>query len=213
MVDITFLGHSSFKVRGRGSQVVIDPPDSATRSIEADIVLLTNRGNQAHANIAKVKKTDGSSPFIIQGPGEYEIGGVNIVGAIGETAKEENGGGQSITIYQFLLDGLSFAHLGSIGEKLSQKQIELLGNIDILMLPVGGTYSVDPKGAVEIIAQLEPKIVLPMHYSTKDMEDKLLPLDAFLAQIGEKIQTEKKFSIARDRLPDETQVKVLENLG
>lgn len=216
MIDITFLGHSSFKIKGRQGQIVTDPPTldvAPTKLTEADIIILTDRDNTFHSNTKIVKESGSTNPFVIEGPGEYEIRGINIVGILGKVGKKENGGREIITLYQFYLDNLSFAHLGNIGEKLTQKQVEFLGDIDVLMLPVGGTYTVDPKGAVEIVAQLEPKIVLPMHFGENQKEGELLGLEKFLAQIGEKIQPEEKLVIARDKLPSETQVKVLEKQG
>jgi len=184
MVDVYFLGDSSFKIKGKVAQILINPLGGKLAGLEADVVLLTKN--------EQVKAKQDTKPFVIAGPGEYEIKGINVVGSPLS----------NYTFYQFLIDGVSFAHLGELSEKLAQKQLEVLGNIDVLMLGV----SQNPKVAVEIVSQLEPAIVLPMH----EGESRGSQIEQFLKQIGGAGQPEKKLSLSKDKLPEETQVKLLE---
>jgi len=192
MVDVYFLGEQAFKIKGKDAQVLVNPSRKSS-DLGADIVLFSRK---EHVPWAK-----GEKPFVIAGPGEYEIGGINVVGSplIVENGEERT---FESTVYQLLVDGVSFAYLGEVLGKLSQRQIEVLGNIDILICEV----EKNPKAAVEIVAQLEPAIVLPIHNGEADSKG----IGEFLKQIGSSEATEKKLSISKDKLPEETQVKLLE---
>jgi len=215
MVDITFLGHSSFKIRGKKLVILVDPLSqelvgAKRKKEEADIVLLTQKENPYHSDLSWVGGKDGKEPFVISGPGEYEIFGCQILG-IDLEAKEnpESKAGKTV-IYQMKLDDFLLLHLGSLGKKLSQQEVEELTSVEILMIPVGGVWVLEPKEAIEVIAQLEPKIVIPMHYLEEKVELPLKGIDKFLTQIGaEGKMPLDKLSLTREKLPEETEIVIL----
>lgn len=216
MVDIWWYGQACFKIKGRASSVVIDPYNAEFTGlkplkIEGNIVCITH-DHQDHNEAAIVKGVDGRQPFVINGPGEYEISGVNIVG-IGSFHDDKQGAERGKnTIYLITCDEVNIVHLGDLGQKkLTQEQIESLANCDVLMIPVGGVYTIEAKDAPDIIAQIEPKIIIPMHYKTANLKFDLAPVDDFLKAMGkEKVEELQKLSISRERLPEEPEVVFLE---
>lgn len=208
MVDVNFLGHACIELKGKKVAVLIDPSKDLKKK-EADIILIT-QNNAHHANISSVPQANGKGPFIIDGPGEYEIMGCQIVGL--KTAAKDSPEGKSDrnTIYQINLDGFHFLHLGSLSRKLEKDQVEQLSNVEILMIPVGGGYVLEPKDATEVIAQLEPKIVIPIHYLESGESLPLDGLDKFLKQEGLEGKTSlDKLSLSREKLPEETEIVIL----
>ncbi len=210
-MDITYLGHASFKIKGKNASLVTDPFDPKIGlkfpKVEADIVSVTH-SHFDHSASSQV----GGEPFVVSGPGEYEIKGVEIVGvqSFHDNKKGEERGKN--TIYNFKIDKLNIAHLGDLGqERLTDDQIEEIGNVDILMIPVGGYYTIDASVASKIVSQLEPKIIIPMHYRDADSTIKeLAGVENFLKEMGkEGIEPVQKFSITADKLPEETQIVVM----
>jgi L-ascorbate metabolism protein UlaG (beta-lactamase superfamily) len=215
MVDIVFLGHSSFKIKGKKLTILIDPPRQELVGIqkkkeETDVVLLTQKENPYHSDLSWVDGKDGSKPFVISGPGEYEISGCQILGIAQDTKESpEPKTGENI-IYKIKLDDFFFLHLGSLGKKLSQQEVEELANVEILMIPVGGVWVLEPKETTEVIAQLEPKIVIPMHYLEEGINLPLKGIEKFLIQVGaETKMPQDKLSLTREKLPEETEIVVL----
>lgn len=214
-MEINYLGHSSFKLRGRTGTVVTDPFDSISVGIkfpkvEADIVTISHGHDDHNYSIAV-----SGSPIIIDGPGEYEIKGIKIMG-VASFHDEENGKlrGEN-TIYRIVIDGVSLVHLGDLGHKLNEKSLEILDGVDVLMIPVGGFYTISAVTAAEVVSQLEPKIVIPMHYLTADHDKKIFSqitgVDVFLKEMGkEDTKPQDKLSVTKDRLPSELTVVVLE---
>lgn len=216
MVEITFLGHSGIRIRGKKVTLVIDPPNfeilqmTQSKKITADLVLLTQKEVRSHSNLAIVQSPNGEI-FQISGPGEYEILGTEIEGVAATSKSSCQSDSNSLTIYQILLDGLNLVYLGTIS-KLNQNQIEQLSAVDILFLPAGGVGSLEPKEAVNIITTLEPAIVIPIHFSEGE-EDGLGTIGKFLAQVS-KIPTEnaEKLQVSREKLPDEVKIVVLNRI-
>ena len=217
MVDIWWNGQACYKVRGKSATVVIDPFDSeftglAPLKIESDIVCITHDHGD-HNNSKVVKPTDeGQVPFVINGPGEYEIVGVNIVG-IASFHDDKNGAERGKnTIYLITIDEVNIVHLGDLGQKkLTQEQIEELSVCDVLMIPVGGVYTIEARDAPDIISQIEPKVIIPMHYKVEGLKFNLAPVGDFLKAMGkENISAVPKFSISQEKLPEEPEVVLLE---
>jgi len=215
-MDITYFGHSSFRIKGKTATVVTDPYDPVDvglkfpKHIAADIVTVSH-GHKDHAAVAQIEE----NPYVVRGPGEYEIKGVGIIGL--STYHDEEKGVKRVknTIYRIEIDGVALVHLGDLGHTLSTDQVDALDGVGILMIPVGGVYTIDPATAVEVINELEPSIVIPMHYGRADLNQKefggLAQLSAFLKEIGkEDVAAQPKLSITRDKLPAEMQVVVLE---
>lgn len=198
-MDIFPLGHASFKIKGKSATVVTDPFQGKA---EADIVLVSHD----HPDHNVVSLISGE-PFVVSGPGEYEIKGVTVVGVPSfHDAKKGEERGRN-TIYKFTVDGVNFCHLGDLGHKLTEAQVELIGDVDVLFVPVGGFYTIDAETASEVVAQIEPYIVIPMHYDGEKLE----PVEKFLKQMGvEGLEKQNKLSISKDKLPENTTIVVLE---
>ena len=216
MVDITWHGQACFKIKGRIASVVVDPYESdftglKPLKLEADIVCVTHN-HQDHNNTKAVKTPDGQDPFVISGPGEFEKMGVNIVGV---ASFHDNSQGQERgknTIYNITVDEMNIVHLGDLGQKkLTQEQVEQLSSCDVLLIPTGGTFTIEGKDAPDIIAQIEPKIVIPMHHKVEGLKFALDPVEKFLSAMGkEKQESQNKLSLSKEKLPEELELVILE---
>src|SRR3989344_5246030 len=216
MVDITWHGQACFKIKGRTASVVVDPYESyftglKSLKLEADIVCVTH-SHHDHNNTRAVKTEDGHEPFVISGPGEFEKMGVNIVGV---ASFHDNSQGQErgkTTIYNITCDEVNIVHLGDLGQKkLTQEQVEQLSSCDVLLIPTGGTFTIEGKDAPDIIAQIEPKIVVPMHHKVEGLKFALDPVEKFLSAMGkEKQESQNKLSISDEKLPEELELVLLE---
>ena len=143
--------------------------------------------------------------------GEYEISGVIITG-IPSFHDDTQGSERGLnTIFHIILDGLNIVHLGDLGQsKLSEEQIAQISETDILLIPVGAVYTIDAKLASDIVSQLEPKIIIPMHYFIESLKFQLDGVDKFLKEMGmENVVPQPKLSITKDKLPEEPMVVVL----
>lgn len=216
MVDIWWLGQACFRIKGKNATVVCDPYDPAftglaNLKVEGNIVTISH-SHEDHNNVTAVAGAEGEAPFVINGPGEYEKSGVNIVGVASFHDDKDGAERGKNTIYNITVEEINIVHLGDLGQaKLTQEQVEALSSCDVLLIPVGGTYTIDAKQAPDIIAQLEPKIVVPMHYKVEKLKFALDPVEPFLKQMGkESKEALPKLSISRDRLPEEMDIVVLE---
>jgi L-ascorbate metabolism protein UlaG (beta-lactamase superfamily) len=209
-MEITWLGHSCFKIRGRQTTIITDPysPDLgySLGKLNASIVTVSHQ-HPGHSFTAGV----GGDPRAITGPGEYEISNVLVIG-VATFHDEDRGkirGGN--TAYLIEIDEISICHLGDLGHVLTDEQVEELGNVDVLLVPVGGVSTIDSPVAAEIVRQLEPKAVIPMHYKTPALSRKLEPVEAFLKEMGaDNITPQAKLSLTKSNLPISTQVFLLE---
>lgn len=209
-MEIIHLGHACFRLRGKSATLILDPFSETTGlkmpKSSADAVLITHK-HPDHSDLSRVE----GYRVLIEGPGEYETGGAQIVGisAFHDSDKGKERG--KITVYHIEMDGLSLVHLGDLGVKLNESQIEELNGVDILMIPVGGLFTITPAVAAEVVAQLEPKIVIPMHYFVPGLKFDLLPVENFLKEMGkEDVKPQPKLVITKDKLPQEMEVVVLE---
>ena len=150
-------------------------------------------------------------PRIIKGPGEYEISGILIIGiaTFHDTQRGQVRGKN--TVYVMEIDGVSVCHLGDLGHVLTAAQVEELGDVDVLLLPVGGVTTINAPTAAEVVRVLEPKVVLPMHYQTPALKWQLEPVTRFLKEIGvTQVEPKPKLSFTRTSLPDGTNVFLLD---
>ena len=209
-MEITWLGHACFRVRGREATILIDPYGRDHGNLgkpSADIILVSHD----HPGHSYVEGVVGARRTLVA-PGEYEIKSIPIVGV--RTAHDGEAGrrrGPNIA-WAFQLEEVSVCHLGDIGAALTTDQAEELGSVDVLLVPVGGHNTVNAAQAAEIVTQLEPKIVIPMHYATPGRsETPLEPVDAFLRQAGAAgVAPPPRLTITKPSLPDETQIVLLE---
>lgn len=217
-MDITYLGHSAFKLKGKDATVVTDPFDKkivgfGMPQVSADVITVSHN----HEDHNSVKQVGGTArrevPYIITAPGEYEVNDVGVFGwgSFHDETKGEARGKN--TIYSILVDGVRIVHLGDLGEIISPDVVDGLGTVDVLLVPVGGTFTIGPKEAVTVIEKLSPSIVIPMHYKTvnhsSDFVD-LLDVSLFLKMMGvPDLQPVDKLKVTEDSLPEETQVVLL----
>jgi L-ascorbate metabolism protein UlaG (beta-lactamase superfamily) len=212
-MEIIWYGHSCFKLNEKGlATVITDPYDAqatghAPLNISGEIVTISHN-KPGHNYVASIK----GEPFIITGPGEYEIGSVFVTGiqTNGHNAKVEPVDRNTMYIFDF--DGIKIAHLGGIDRLPNQSEVEELGNVHILLVPIGGTSTLNAVQAAEIVNLIEPNIVIPMHFMTESSIIMLDPLNKFLKEMGlSNVETLNSFKVTSLRnLPEETQVVVLE---
>ncbi|HSB00950.1 MAG TPA: MBL fold metallo-hydrolase [Anaerolineales bacterium] len=215
-MEITWYGHSCFRLTERNyATVVTDPFDNKSVGYDAiklrsDIVTVSHDA-PGHNNAEAVKGTS----HVIDGAGEFEIGGVFITGVqtdggSGKKKKDKEKGAQN-TVYVFDYDGITVAHLGDLKEVPTQSEIEALGTINVALVPVGGGGALNAAKAAEIISVIEPNIVIPMHYATPAAKVSLDSLNKFLKEMGlSKLDTQPSLKVTRSGLPDETKVVVLD---
>jgi len=211
-MEITWLGHSCFLIRGKEKTIITDPchPDLGYRLGEpqADIVTLSHF-HPGHNYIEGVA----DDPKQIKSPGEYEIGGIFITGipTFHDDKKGELRGKN--TTYIIEMDGITLCHLGDLGHPLGPNLVEELGDVDILFLPVGEISTIPVDTAVEIVRQLEPPIVIPMHYKTEAFNGEFSPVDKFLDKMRiRELEARPNLSITSSSLPTPTQTIVLNYL-
>jgi L-ascorbate metabolism protein UlaG (beta-lactamase superfamily) len=215
-MEITWFGHSCFRLMERGlASVVTDPYDDSlgypALRLKADIVTVSHPA-PGHANLDAVK----GEKRALTGPGEYEIGGVFITGiptgrVEGEKKKGKNGEPRTNTVYVFDYDGITVCHLGDLDHVPTQSQIEALGAVNVALVPVGGGGGLNAAQAAEVISLIEPSLVVPMHYRTDGGSSNLDPVSKFLKEMGlSSVKTEPLLKLSKSGLPDETHVVLLE---
>lgn len=220
-MEITYLGHSSFRIRGRSFvgglvNIVTDPysPNSFGQKFpklpSVDITTISHE-HQDHANREGVKGEQ--SPKILSGPGEYEVKGVIIKGVA--TYHDSQHGSQQgkNTVFVFDFEGIRIVHLGDLGHKLTENQLSEIGAVNVLFVPVGGGTTIGPEEASEVVAQLEPNIVIPMHYKVSGASGELSNLadvSEFEKVMGVEAKRQDKLDIKGMPQEEEIQVVVLE---
>jgi L-ascorbate metabolism protein UlaG (beta-lactamase superfamily) len=208
-MEINWLGHSCFRLKGSHATVITDPysPDLGydMGKVTANIVSISHL-HPGHSYTENI----GGEPKALTGPGEYEISGVLIIGIPSYHDEDRGEKKGKNTIYLFQIDEINICHLGDLGHGLSTSQAEELEDIDIMLIPVGGVSTIDASQAAEIVRQLEPKIVIPMHYKTDAVSRQLAPVDNFLNEMGVKdIEPQAKLTVTKSNLPLTTQVCLL----
>jgi L-ascorbate metabolism protein UlaG (beta-lactamase superfamily) len=215
-MELTWLGHSCFRLKGKEATLITDPPSPSTGyslgRLTADIVTISH-DHPGHNYIKGV----GGEPRVVSGPGEYEIEQVLIAGV--RTYHDREHGKQlgRNTAYLITMDDVHICHLGDLGDRLDEKALEELSNADVLLVPVGGRHTLDAERAAEVIAQLEPRIIVPMHYQMPSYKSGATPLDPvekFLHEMGVEVaEPLAKLVITPSSLPSEPQVVLLNYRG
>lgn len=212
-MDITYLGHSAFKLKFPTATVITDPFDPEKvglkfPKISADIVTISHDhfDHNYLKGVGDVKK-------VIQGPGEYEVKSVSIIGF--QFSHDDKKGTERGLSCAYLFEGqnLRILHLGDLGHDLSSGDIDMIGDVDILIIPVGGTYTIGPEKAVNIVRNFEPNIIIPMHYSLPGLNHndfgELLSVDEFVKEIGLPVEKTDKLSIKDVDLNEESKLVLL----
>ncbi len=201
-MNINWYGQTCFRInsqirKGKAVDLLIDPFfDKGARGpkLDTDILMITQNGT----------KIPSGNYFSISGPGEYDIKGIYITGI--EAEKE----GGKTTIYTIETEDIRLCHLGSLGQELTSEQLEIIDEVDILLIPVGGGDSLDTKKAVKVMSQIEPRIVIPMYYRIPKIKTKLDKVDVFLKEVGIKsLEALPKLNIKNKDLPKEDEAKII----
>ena len=209
-MDITYLGHASFRLKGKTAAVITDPYDVSIGlkfpKTEADVVTISHE--HLDHNAAGLV---GGEPFVVEGPGEYEIKEIKIVGVPSFHDEKQGKERGRNNIFNIKIDGLWVCHLGDFGQaELSSEQVDGIGRVDIVLAPTGGVYTIDASTAAKIVAEVQPKIVIPMHFLDNESNLKLEPVEKFLKEMGvERTDAETKLTISKDKFPEELTVHLL----
>jgi L-ascorbate metabolism protein UlaG (beta-lactamase superfamily) len=210
-MDFKWNGHSCFYISAKKKRksrekvsILTDPFDESTGlklyKQNVDIVLISH-DHSDHNNLDAVD----DKAFVIDGPGEYEVENTFIRGVFSyhDNSKGEERGAN--TIYIIESEGINVCHLGDLGQKeLTDSQLKEIGEVDVLLIPIGGEYTLNSKMASKIISQLEPKAVIPMHYKIPGLSLDLDGPEAFFKAMGKKdLEAEEKVSISKSDLSDE----------
>jgi L-ascorbate metabolism protein UlaG (beta-lactamase superfamily) len=211
-MEITWYGLSCFRLTERGmTTVVTDPYDPkvvglGTTRLRGDIVTVSHDA-PGHNYVSAVKGVTRT----LTGPGEFEIGGVFITGVQTNGHTKRNPDELRNTLYVFDYDGVTVAHLGDLSRVPSQTEVEALGTVHVALVPVGGGSGLNAAKAAEVVALLEPGIVIPMHYAFPGSALKLAPLSKFLKEMGlADMEAQASLKVSRSTVPDETRVVVLD---
>ncbi len=209
-MEINWLGHSCFRIKGNRSVIVTDPyaPELGySLGKPTSRIITVSHQHPGHSYVHGV----GGEPKALLGPGEYEISDVLITGI---ATFHDNEGGKKRgknTAYIMEVDGVIVCHLGDLGHVLTAGQTEEMENVDVLFLPVGGVSTINATMAAEVVRQLEPKVVVPMHYKTPALKRELEPVEGFLKEMGVKeVASRPKLSLTKVSLPATTQVYLLD---
>jgi L-ascorbate metabolism protein UlaG (beta-lactamase superfamily) len=209
-LEIDWFGHACFRLKSREATLITDPYAKeiglAFPRPRGDIVTVSH-DHPGHSFTDGVK----GDPKVIEGPGEYEIKNVFVTGI--RTAHDKKAGKErgANTVYVVEMDGLRICHLGDLGHVPTQPQAEAIGDVDVLLVPVGGVSTITGNEAAEIVSLIEPQIVIPMHFSSDDLKFKLETPAKFFKEMGLKApKPVESLKVTKDSLPSETQVVLLE---
>jgi L-ascorbate metabolism protein UlaG (beta-lactamase superfamily) len=210
-MEITWYGRACFRLKGRDATVITDPCPPSTGFVAGkhDVELLTiSHGHADHTYTRSI-----TAGLTLTRPGEYEYSDVLVNGV--RTFHDGLRGaerGENI-VFSIELDGVHIAHLGDLGHLLTEEQLSELGPVDVLLVPAGGVFTLPPVEAAEVVAQVNPKIVIPMHFQVDGASKDLLPADTFLHEMASEPIRQPKASVTPSSLPEETQVVLLEARG
>jgi len=210
-MDVTWLGQSCFRLRGKNAAVITDPypPTIGLRLPRQEAAVLTiSHEHENHAYTQAVR--DGA--YEIKGPGEYEVAGVSVLdfATFHDTEKGAKRGRN--TVYLIEIDDVRVCHLGDLGHALDDEDAEKVSSVDVLLVPVGGRTAINAVEAAEVVRQLEPRFVVPMHYAVPGLKVELDSVDRFLKEMAVPAsEAQPKLSVQSTASSEwETKVVVLE---
>jgi len=205
-MEISYLGQSCFKITGKKGSVLTDPFDPSVVGIklgkqDADVVTVSHN-HKDHNYLAVMKNDD---YLVLDSPGEYEVKDAEFVGV--EAYHDDKQGAErgKVTMFCMEIDGVKIAHLGDLGVELTSDQLDKLDGVDVLMVPVGGHKHIDAETAVKVVNQIDPKIVIPMHFKIAESSE-FDTVDKFFQEMAVKPEAQDKLKITQRDLPLELQV-------
>lgn len=213
-MEIIYLGHSSFRIKTRTSVLITDPYDPKKVGIklpkfDAEIVTVSH-DHDDHNYVEGVKDVR----KVVNGVGEYEISDVSIIGIPSYHDTKEGVERGKNTIYVIEAEGIRLCHLGDLGHTLLEKTVEEIGEINILFIPVGGEYTIGPEEAVEISSEIEPNIIIPMHYKVPGLSltkaSEMKEADEFLKDMGMTAEKLPKLIVKETDFGEDQKIVLLE---
>ena len=210
-MDVTWLGQSCFRLRGKNAAVVTDPfPPSLGLRLprqEAEVVTVSHE-HENHSYLQAVRE----GAFEIKGPGEYEIAGVSVIGLSTFHDTEKGARRGRNTVYLIEIDDVTVCHLGDLGHPLGDAEAETVSSVDVLLVPVGSRTAISAAQAAEVVRQLVPRYVIPMHYAMPGLKVQLDGVERFLKEMAvTAVEPMPKLSVqATSSTEFETKVVVLE---
>ena len=210
-IKITYHGHSMFEIESySGSRVITDPYNEQIKSVLPDVtadIVLVSHDHYDHSNISIVK----GNPRIINNPEPREIYGIIIEGinTFHDTSHGQVRGGN--IIFRFIIDEVIFAHMGDIGHIPDADVYEKLKGAEILMIPVGGIYTVSASTAFEIAGKISPAIIIPMHYREKDSKLQVDTVDGFLSRFADFTSSDHSVVVSKGTLTKKTETWVFKS--
>lgn len=215
-MKIRWIGHASFLLTSSdGTKVLTDPYEPGGfggavgyKGIEERVDLVTVSHDHADHNYVKGLK---GNPQLISRPGTQEVRGIRFSGVASFHDQSQGKDRGSNIIYRWEMDGISICHLGDLGQGLSASQIVEIGRVDILLVPVGGHFTIDAVEASTIVSQLKPSLVIPMHFKTEVLDFPIAKVEEFTrGQKKVKSLGSSEFEITKESLPRETEIWVLQ---
>lgn len=209
---ISWQGFACFKIESLDVTLILDPYDSSSGlrnpRLSGDIVIIS-KDNPLYNNVDAVKGLSVKKPFCIQGAGEYEVKNIYVYG---QKAQEQGNPGNFCYIYRMEIEEVNVATLGGLHHVLSNGDLDFLDRVDVLLIPVGGNITINAKTASQLISQIEPRIVIPMHYKIPQSKVHLESLDPFCKEIGicPKEELQKVKIIKKDLPSDQMRIVVLQ---
>jgi L-ascorbate metabolism protein UlaG (beta-lactamase superfamily) len=195
-MNIELLGLSGVKIQTNNITIILSPPTKQSElpslRMKADIIVLKSQDDKTNIDPANEKL------FVIENPGEYESCGVFFYCL----PNPKSGKTESI-LTMLSSEGINITHLGSLNRNLSPEEIEKLEGTDILLVPVGGVDVLSATNAAKLVSEIEPRIVIPMHYFHPKIKKKYEKAESFLQEIGSKAEPQEKLKITKKDLPEE----------
>lgn len=216
-MDIQYVGHSCFRLRGKEGIVLTDPFANSIGfpmpSLRADVVTVSHH-HFDHDNVLPIKPTSArQQPFVIDQAGEYEISGISVYGYPSFHDSQKGSERGRNLMFSIFLEDVHILHLGDLGHTLDQKDIERIPDIDILLCPVGGEFTINTKEASEVISALEPNVIIPMHYRTPQHSDEkfaaLATVEDFCKEYGKTSTPVDKFSYSLGKGDEEAETQLV----
>lgn len=213
-MTISWYGEACFLLEGGGVRILIEPPqkDSGINPprLKSDILIYSKNRSQMSDVKGQLSEPDA---FVIDGPGEYEIKGINILG-IADFSPPVGGSGQANTIYNIEIDNIKITHLGFLNKDLDDEKMALINEPDIVLAPIGNNDILDAGTAMKVINKIEPSIAIPMLYDIKGLKIKRAPLAIFLEESEAKETSQPKLTVKKkDLIEEETKIVILSPLG
>ncbi|HLI25971.1 MAG TPA: MBL fold metallo-hydrolase [Chloroflexota bacterium] len=210
-MELSWIGHACFRLRGRDLTIVTDPVPPTlgygTARVPADVVTVSH----PEPNHCALELISGS-PRVLEGPGEYEIGGALITGVATTRPPGQPRTAPRNTAYLIALDEITVCHLGDLAGPLTADQVAVVKDADVLLIPVGGRCTIGAEQAAEVVAQIEPRLVVPMHYRTAAAPLDLDGVDRFCRELGlTQVAPQPRLNVTRGNVPETLTVVVLEH--